>query len=1105
MAFTRSILLALVLGISLWALPVEAQKKKTIGTPQEEQYYLEKIGINGLRFRSVGPAITSGRISDFAIHPQKAGTYYIATSSGGVWKTDNAGTTFQPIFDQESSYSIGCISIDPNNFNIIWVGSGENNNQRSVGYGDGVYKSEDGGSTWQHMGLKNSEHIARIIVDPRNSNVVYVAVIGPLWSSGGDRGVYKTTDGGKTWQAVLTIDEHTGVTDLIMDPRDPDVLYAAAFQRRRHVFTYVGGGPGSGIYKTTDGGASWQKANKGLPTVEKGRIGLAISPADPEVLYALVEAQDGKGGFYRSTNRGASWEKRSGHTTSGNYYVEIVPHPTDPDIIFSMDTWLQWSTDGGKSFSMVNEQYKHVDNHCMWIDPENTDHYLVGCDGGIYESWDAAKTWDFKANLPVTQFYKVALDNSQPFYYIYGGTQDNFSLGGPSRTRSRNGIANSDWFVTNGGDGFESQVEPDNPNVVYAQAQYGSLVRFDRASGEAMGIQPQPRADEDAYRWNWDAPLAVSSHEPTRIYFAANKLFRSDDRGNTWNVISDDLTRQIDRNTLKVMGRVQSIDAVAKNGSTSPYGTIVAFSESPINSQLLWVGTDDGLIQMTDNGGSSWTKIDANTLPGAPERTYVNAVLASQHNENVVYAVLNHHKYGDFKPYVYKSTDKGASWQSITANLPERGSAYSIAEDFVDPDLLFVGTEFSCFFSNDGGEHWKKLNAGLPTIAVRDIAIQQRENDLVLATFGRGFYVLDNYAPLRQLSKEDLESDAQLFPIKDGLVFIESVPLGLRGNGFQGHRRYQAENPSVGATFSYFIKEGHESLKEKRQKKEKELIEAGKDVTYPTYEELLAEEREEDPYLEFTIRDIDGNIIRKLKTGLNKGVQRIVWDGRYPNLDPISLRSSGFDNPFANEDIGMLAAPGAYTVSLSRSINGQLEEIIAPQPFRLKALGGETLPAADRDALAAFQRQTHELQRELSGAGQLMNDINNRLRHIEKAIFATPSPSPDLVSDYRAIENKMYELRKDLYGDRLRNELDLAQKASLVSRLSSVVYDMWSSTSAPTTTQREGLRLAKATFGPVLTRIRNVREQDLKALEDKLEKAGAPYTPGRDVRRNGGR
>ena len=670
-------MLALFLPLGLFA---QRAKKADDKKEEKQEHYLEKLGIAGLKFRSVGPALTSGRISDFAMHPGNRSVYYVAVSSGGVWKTVNAGTTYEPIFDSQGSYSIGCVTLDPNNPNVVWVGTGENNNQRSVAYGDGVYKSEDGGSSWKNMGLKNSEHIGKIIVHPENSDVIFVAAIGPLWSEGGDRGVYKSADGGKTWDAVLTIDEHTGVTDLIMDPRDPDVLYAAAFQRRRHVFTYVGGGPGSAIYKTTDGGKTWEKANKGLPNVDIGRIGLAISPADPEVLYALVEAADGKGGFYRSTNRGASWEKRSGHTTSGNYYVELVPHPADPDIVFSMDTWLQWTTDGGKSFSSVNEEYKHVDNHCMWVDPQDPNYYLVGCDGGIYESFDAARTWNFKANLPVTQFYKVAVDNDLPFYNIYGGTQDNFSMGGPSRTRNGHGIMNSDWYITNGGDGFESQIDPNNPDIVYAQSQYGGLVRYDRQSGESVGIQPKPGKGEAEYRWNWDAPLLASAHNPTRIYFAANKLFRSDDRGNSWQTISGDLTRQIDRNTLEVMGRVQSIDAVAKNGSTSPYGTIVAFSESPLDENLLFVGTDDGLIQITADGGKSWRTADVNAIPGAPQRTYVNHLLASRYDANVVYAAFNHHKYGDFKPYVFKSVDRGQTWTPISANLPERGSVYTIAE-----------------------------------------------------------------------------------------------------------------------------------------------------------------------------------------------------------------------------------------------------------------------------------------------------------------------------------------------------------------------------------------------------------------------------------------
>ena len=530
-------------------------------------------------------------------------------ASGGVWKTINAGVTYTPIFDTQKSYSIGCITMDPNNANVIWVGSGENNNQRSVAYGDGVYKSTDGGKSWKNVGLKQSEHIGKILVHPENSDVVYVAAIGPLWSKGGDRGLYKTIDGGETWDTVLYIDPHTGVNDVIMDPRNPEVLYASTLQRRRHVYTYVGGGPGSGLHKSTDGGKSWQKIQKGLPSEELGRIGLAISPADPEYIYAIVEAANGKGGFYRSTNRGASWEKRSGHSTSGNYYQEIIPDPEHPNRIYSMDTWMKVSHDGGKTFKNVGEDTKHVDNHCMWIDPKHTDHWLVGCDGGIYETFDAAKTWDFKQNLPVTQFYKVAVDNAEPFYNIYGGTQDNFSMGGPSRVITDHGITNQDWFMTHGGDGFESQVDPKNPNIVYAQSQYGVLVRFDRLSGEEVGIQPKPGKNENQFRWNWDAPLIASPHQEGRVYFAANKVFKSDDYGNSWVAISDDLTRQLDRNKLKVYDRVVSIDAVMKNSSTSPYGTIVAMSESTIDPNVIAIGTDDGLIQITEDGGSNWRKI----------------------------------------------------------------------------------------------------------------------------------------------------------------------------------------------------------------------------------------------------------------------------------------------------------------------------------------------------------------------------------------------------------------------------------------------------------------------------------------------------------------
>ncbi|HVF59665.1 MAG TPA: glycosyl hydrolase, partial [Thermoanaerobaculia bacterium] len=763
----------LVLAL-LAAGPAAAAPKKSEKKDEKKKEPWSAETFAGLELRGIGPAVASGRVGDIAIHPSDESTWYVAAASGGVWKTINAGTTWAPIFDKQGSYSIGCLAIDPKDPLVVWVGSGENNVQRSVSYGDGVYKSVDGGRTWENVGLKASEHIGKILIDPRDSNVVYVAAQGPLWSAGGDRGLYKTTDGGKTWKAVLQISENTGITDVVLDPRDPDVLYAAAHQRRRHVWGIVAGGPESGLHKSADGGATWKKLSNGLPSEEIGRIGLAIAPSDPGTLYAIVEAAGKASGFYRSQDGGSSWEKRSDHVSgSPQYYQEIFVDPKDADRIYSMDAWAHVSEDGGKTFRRLGERFKHVDNHALWIDPDDSKHLLMGSDGGIYESWDRAATWDFKSNLSLAQFYRVAVDNAAPFYNLYGGTQDNNTLGGPSRTVSASGITNDDWFVTVGGDGFQSRVDPTDPNIVYSQWQYGGLVRYDRKSGELIDIKPVEEAGEEPLRFFWDSPLIVSPHAPTRLYFAANKVFRSDDRGDSWKRVSPDLTRRLDRNTLKIMGRVWGPDAVFKNSASSYFGNVVALAESPKVEGLLYAGTDDGLVQVSEDGGASWRKIER--FPGVPEMTYVARLDAGKHDASTVYAAFDNHKMGDFKPYALKSTDRGKTWTSIAGDLPEKGTVYALAEDHVNRDLLFAGTEFGVFFTVDGGKKWIQLNGGMPTIAVRDIAIQQRENDLVLATFGRGFYILDDYTPLRHVRTEaDLEKDAILYPVKKTWMFIQA-------------------------------------------------------------------------------------------------------------------------------------------------------------------------------------------------------------------------------------------------------------------------------------------------------------------------------------------
>jgi photosystem II stability/assembly factor-like uncharacterized protein len=1051
----------------------------------------------GLKFRSIGPAVTSGRVVDIAVDPTDRATYYVASASGGVWRTDNDGTTWTPVFDKEGSYSIGCVTIDPNNPHTVWVGTGENNSQRSVSWGDGVYRSLDDGKTWKDVGLKHSEHIGMIAVDPRNSNVVYVAAQGPLWAAGGDRGLYKTTDGGATWNAVLTISENTGVSEVHLDPRNPDVIYAVSYQRRRHVWTLIDGGPESAIYKSTDAGKTWRKIDGGLPKVDKGRIGLAISPVDPDVVYAIVEAAEDKGGFYRSTDRGESWEKRSDtKTTSGQYYNELFADPKDLDRVYLTDTWLQVTDDGGKSFHKVGERHKHVDNHAMWIAPTDPTHMLVGCDGGVYETYDRGKTWEFKANLPLAQFYRVAVDNTKPFYYVYGGTQDNNSLGGPSRTISASGIVNSDWFVTTGGDGFFSAVDPVDPNIVYAEAQYGGLVRYDRRSGEEVDIRPQEGKGDAPYRFNWDSPLIISPFSHTRLYFAANKVFRSDDRGDTWTVISPDLSRQVDRNQLPIMGKVWPADAVAKNASTSFYGNVVSLAESPLVEGLLYAGTDDGLVQVTEDGGKSWRKVE--NFPGVPERTYVSRLTASSHDAGTVFAAFDNHKNGDFKPYLLKSTDRGRTWTSIAGDLPAGEVVYALAEDPGDANLLFAGCEFGVYFTPDGGSHWIRLKGGLPTIAVRDIAIKKGENDVVLATFGRGFYILDDYTPLRGLTKATLEKDAVLFPARDALAYIESRPLGGEGKVFQGDAFYLADNPPFGAVFTYYLKDSLKTKVEIRHEAEKEAYKAGKTPPYPTADELRAEAREEKPAVILTVTDGEGNVVRRLTGETDKGFSRVAWDLRFPPSTPATLKAPKADRaPWEALDRGPTVVPGAYNVSLAKRVNGVTTELAGPLVFKVTPLGLATLADNDRAAVLAFEEKVARLQRAVLGAVDVVKDTKHRLALIETALRDTPAADASLAEQARAMEVRLDDIDTTLRGDRVMAERDEPTLPSVVQRVQGIVYAQWATTQAPTTTMQQAYDVAGDQFTDALGKLHQLVDVDLASLDKAMEKLGAPYTPGR--------
>lgn len=1090
-------ILCLVLGSMLFAADKPKDDKQDKATKKEEpKSKLSSDTFKGLEFRGIGPAIASGRIADIAVDPKNYAIRYLAVASGGVWKTTNWGTTWTPVFDSQNSFSIGCITLDPKDSLTVWVGSGENNTQRSVAYGDGVYKSVDGGKTWQNMGLKNSEHIGKIVVDPNNTQIVYVAAQGPLWAPGGDRGVYKTTDGGKTWTQSLKVSENTGANEVVMDPRDSNVLYASMHQHRRAQWTQINGGPESALYKTTDGGANWKKLENGIPKEDMGRIGLAISPVNPDTVYAIIEAANKAGGFFRSTDAGANWEKRGDYVSPGpQYYNEIIPDPKNVDRIYAMDTFMQVSEDGGKTFHGVGEKYKHVDNHALWINPDDTNHLLAGCDGGLYESWDRGATWNFTLNLPVTQFYHVTVDNSKPFYWIYGGTQDNNTMGGPSQNNSASGIINTEWFVTVGGDGFWSQVDPEDPNIVYSESQYGGIGRYDRKTGEVTDIQPQPGKGEPALRWNWDSPIFISPHKHTRIYFACQKVFRSDDRGDNWTAISPDLTRQIDRNKLKVMGRVWGVDAVAKNTSTSFYGSIVAFTESPLQDGLLYAGTDDGLIQITEDGGANWRKVDK--FPGVPDNTYVSYLRPGEKDANTVFASFDNHKTGDFKPYLLKSTDRGKTWASIAGNLPERGTVYTVAQDFENPDLLFAGTEFGFFFTIDGGKKWVQLKGGLPTIMVKDIAIQKRENDIVIATFGRGFYVLDNYAPLRRLTESTLEQDAVLFPVKNASMFIQSLPFSLKEKSMLGDAFYTAPNPPLGATFTYYLKDEIKSKKKDRQDKEKELEKQNKDTLYPSWEELTQESRQEEPAIVITVSDADGHVVRRLTGPVTEGFHRVAWDLRFPPANPSSLKPPDTSNPFVPQPFGWLAAPGTYKVSIAKRVDGVTTSLGEPQSFSTAPLMQGSLPAPDFAAMQDFQRKTSNLQRAALGAADAADDAINDLNVLKKAIEDAPAADIKLRDETDTLLNQIKDLQIALNGDPVRRRAQEPDPPSLVERVQQVAQGHWTTTAAPTGTQKQNYEKVASEFGDVLEKLRKLIDTDLKNLEDRAEAAGAPHTPGR--------
>ena len=1053
-------------------------------TAQDNAKSVSEANYSGLELRNIGPALTSGRIADIDIHPNDENIWYVAVGSGGVWKTTNAGTSWNPVFDDQSSYSIGSVTIDSNNPNTIWVGTGENVGGRHVGYGDGVYKSTDGGNSWQNMGLTNSEHISRVIVHPDNSDIIWVAAQGPLWDSGGDRGLYKSTDGGESWDKVLGDDEWVGVTDIVMDPRNPDRLYAATWQRHRTAAAYMGGGPGSGIHKSTDGGDSWKELESGLPDSNMGKIGLAISPQKPDIVYAAITLDRRTGGVFKSEDRGASWEKMSSTVAGGtgpHYYQELYASPHHFGTLYLMDVQTEVSTDHGATFEEMDTDSRHVDDHAIAFREDDPNYLLLGTDGGIYESFDLGKSWHFINNMPITQFYKVAVDDAKPFYNVYGGTQDNGSQMGPSRTDNEDGIRNADWQKTLFADGHDTATEPGNPNIFYAETQQGGLHRIDRTTGDQVMIQPQAGKNEESERFNWDAPIEISPHSPTKLLFASQRVWISEDRGNSWTSISGDLTLDQNRLELPIMSKQRSWDNPWDMYAMSNYNTITSLSESPQQEGLIYAGTDDGRIQVTENGGESWREIELSDIDGVPDKAFINDIKADRFDANTVYVAMDDHKNGDFAPYLIKSTDRGESWSLISDDLPDRHLVWRVIQDHEKQDLLFVGTEFGVFFTVDGGENWQELNGGVPTISFRDLEIQRDHNDLVGATFGRGFYILDDYSPLREIDNQTLNQEAKLFTPRDTFWYVENSVVGSMGDNY-----FKAENPPFGTVFTYYLKDSYKSLEDQRQERE-EKLNKNEDVSFPGWDSLEAEIREEEPKVVITIENENGNVVNRIEGPTSEGFHRINWELNHSSKDMVEFEESGdlFED-------GFMATPGTYTATLSKIVRGKVTQLSEPVTFEVVPLRDGALEGASNEEFAEFRENLETFQQNLTKATNTLQHQITKINSLQRALYRADQQAPDLVSRLNEARLRLQELNEQMNGSEAKQQVgQLSDTPSPRSRLF-VGYRALRTTYGPTEMHRNTVETGKEELQEFKKDLTNFVDNVMPKLEKAVQNAGAP-------------
>lgn len=1061
--------------------------------------------LKNLEFREIGPAVMGGRIDDFGVVESNPNIVYAGTASGGVWKTTNNGTTWEPVFDKEGVSTIGDIAIAPSDPSVVWVGTGEPNNRQSSSWGDGIYKSLDAGKTWQKMGLGATHHIGRIVIHPKNPEVVYAAALGNLWGPNPERGVYKTTDGGKTWNQVLKINDDTGVSDIAMDPESPETLYAAAYERRRTPFGFNGGGPDGAIYKTTDGGATWKKLMKGLPYEnggDVGRIGLDIYRKDSNIVYAIVQHE--KGGTYRSEDKGETWKKMGDTNPRPSYYSQVRIDPNNDLRIWELGAQMFYSEDGGKTFSTQRVKSIHGDFHAMWIDPADSNHVITGCDGGIHWSYDSGRTWDFMNVIAIGQFYEVGLDNEKP-YKICGGLQDNGSWCGPSMSLTRDGIVNSDWTLMPGGDGFYARIDYAEPWIVYTESQDGHISRRDEHTGQQREIMPEAKVGEPHYRFQWNSPMEVSAHDHKTLYYGGNYLFKSTDHGDSWIRLGGDLTTGADRNKLPIFGKTPDKSTLSRHDGVEEYPTITTLSESPLTPNVLWVGTDDGNLQVSRDAGKTWKNV-VGRVPGVPKGTYVTRVVASKYAEGAAFATFDGHRTDDYNVYIFQTSDYGETWKAIRNGIPDAaGTVHVVREHPRNANLLFAGTEFGLWVSWDHGANWTALKNNFPTVPVDDIEIQAEQNDLVLATHGRSIWIFDDITPIEKFDASVASADVKLFPPRTAILW------DLRERRWSaGQKMFTGKNPPYGAILNYYLKEAlpPEAPKTAKDEKEKDKDKEKREATASEQKsktEAAGEQKaktadagNKEGKAKISVYDKDGKLVREFDGPGKAGVNRTNWDLRWnspavPTPEQLEAAAAGFD--FGPR--GPLVEPGEYTIKIKAGGKEDSQKVVVEDDPR------QQMPAADRAARSEAIQQLYALAKLTDKDRKTIQGIKEGLKAAREQ-WKKEAERPEAPKIPEEIQKAAEELQKkvDAVAEKFVREQEGLGNAGppfiwkpepLPQQVQSLLRDLDGFWAAPGGQQKDKLAELPPLVNDASAQVKKIAEEDLPALNKKMNDAGIPH------------